>query len=281
MLAASRILNLSQPAISSAIAELEKNIDTSLFDRFKKKMVLNEKGRLMIPMIRLLLSNARDLNQMFETDSDQLGGVINIGASRTLASYIMPDILHEFSVMHPHVKIDVQCRNKSQIIQQMEDFSLDIGVIAGTCNKPFIQNLPWLTDELCVFSANSHPLAKKELITINDLSKSNWVLREEGSGTLELFLNALPADIKPLKTIMEFNSLEPIKRLVEKGTVLSCVSRKAIKREAAAGLLKELPTPCLDLRRHYFFLIHQKRRESPLLSIFLNYLLSLRQEFRG
>ncbi|MBL0716156.1 MAG: LysR family transcriptional regulator [Desulfosarcina sp.] len=270
-MAASRALSKSQPAVSSAIAELETHLGSQLFDRWKKRMVLNERGRALLPMARLLLANARDLGQMFGAGKNQVSGTLRLGASLTLANYVMPDTLSEFVAVYPHVKMDVVCRNKVGIIAQIEDFSIDIGVIAGQCSKPDVASRPWLTDELCVFAAASHPLARKPRVTTADLAGSQWILREEGSGTLEVFHNALPAGTRPLRIIMEFDNLESIKRSVEHGKALSCLSRMAVKREVEAGLLKILPTPYLDLRRDYYFLVHQKRHQSALLSAFLSY----------
>ncbi len=270
-LAAARAMGLSQPAVSSAIAELEKHLGTALFDRWKKRMVLNERGRILLPMARLLLVNARDLGQMFGAGKSQVGGTLRLGASLTLANYVMPDTLSGFVAAYPHVKVEVACRNKIGIISQVEDFAIDIGVIAGECRRPDVEHRPWLTDELCIFAAASHPLARRSRVTPADLSAAQWILREEGSGTLELFLKALPSGTLPLRTTMEFDNLESIKRAVEYGSALSCLSRMAVKREVEAGRLRVLPTPYLDLCRDYYFLVHRKRHQSALLNAFLSH----------
>jgi DNA-binding transcriptional LysR family regulator len=270
-LAASRRLGVSQPAVSAAITELEKHLRTSLFDRWKKRMVLNERGRTLLPMARLMLINARDLGQMFGADGKPFGGTLRLGASLTLANYVMPDTLSEFVAAYPHVKVAVACRNKAGIIAQIEDFAIDIGVIAGECPNPDVASKPWLTDELCVFAAASHPLARRARVTMADLTAAPWVIREEGSGTREVFLKALPNGSGPLRTVMEFDNIESIKRAVEYGQALSCLSRMAVKREVAAGFLRILPTPYLDLRREYFFLVHRQRHQSALLNAFLSH----------
>lgn len=272
-LAASRHLNMSQPAVSSALLELENNLKTPLFDRWKKRMILNERGRALLPQARSLLSNARDINLSFSHDSSALNGTIQLGASRTLASFIIPEVLAGFFNLHPSVKINVVGSNKKGIISRIEDFSLDIGIIAGKSASLHIENIPWLTDELCVFAGAHHPLAQKKEVSLQELMACDWVLREEGSGTLEVFLRALPPEIKSLKKIMEFNSLEPIKRVIEKSNALSCISQKAVAREVEAGLLKRIVTPYLNLRRDYYFLVHQKRLQSHLLVSFLRHCL--------
>ena len=273
--AAARQLKVSQPAVSSTLTELEANIGLALFDRWKKRIKVNDRGRALLPMARLLLANARDLDSMFQNGGMELAGSLRCGASTTLAGYVIPVLISTFASKYPTVKMEVICRNKTGIISMIEDFSLDIGIIAGTCNRPNVENKAWLTDELCVFASVSHPLARLSSLSIADLISSKWVLREEGSGTLEVFLNALPPEAKPLDVIMECDNLVSIKRLVEYGSALSCISYKAIQREVEAGILKVLPTPFLKLSRDYSILVHKQRRQSPVISSFLGHILAL------
>jgi DNA-binding transcriptional LysR family regulator len=270
-LAASKVLNLSQPAVSAAITELEINLGSTLFDRWKKRLVLNERGRTLIPMARLLLTNAEDLEHMFGDEQKEPIGTIRLGASTTLASYIIPEKIAGFVEKYPSIKIKVICHNKAEIVSQVDNFTIDIGVIAGTCNKLDIFCRPWLTDELCVFASPSHPLTQKKKILLNDLLACTWIMREEGSGTREVFLNALPMNRKPLKTALIFNNPEPIKRTVALSQSLGCLSKMAIKREVENGVLHQLHTPFLNMRREYFFLIHQKRQQGPVINSLLTH----------
>ena len=268
-LAAAHTLGISQPAVSAALAGLEKNLGTQLFHRWKKRMIINERGRSLLPMARKVINNARELDEMFTGGDNRINGTLRLGASRTLASYVMPEILSGFAADHPTVQLEVVSRNKTGIIEQIEDFSLDIGVIAGGARRPDVRSHPWLTDDLCVFCASSHPLARKNSISESDLAQSHWVLREEGSGTREVFYNALPEYLKPLNVLMVLDNIESIKRTVEHVAALSCVSRFALRREVESGILTELETPFLDLRRNYSFLVHREKENSLLTSYFI------------
>lgn len=269
-LAAANALEISQPAVSAALAGLEASLDTKLFHRWKKRIILNDRGRSLLPMARRLVDNARELDQMFKGGDDQISGTLRLGASRTLASYVMPEILSGFASSHPAVKIEVISRNKSGIIEQIEDFSLDIGVIAGISNSADVRSHSWLMDELCVFCSSHHPLAEREMVSEKDLEQSLWILREEGSGTLEVFYRALPEHLKPLNVLMVMDNLESIKRTIENVNALSCVSKFAIRREVERGELRILETPFLDLRREYSFLVHREKERSQLLSYFVS-----------
>lgn len=267
--AAAKALNISQPAVSSALAELESNLDTQLFDRWKRSIVLNDNGRMLLPRAQVMLANARELEYSVSGRKGEISGVLRLGASSTLSSYVIPATLCSFLDQSPDVRVELCSHNKTDIISRMEDCTLDLGVIAGVCNRPNVASLPWLTDELCVFASPLHPLAGKSSVTPADLSECRWVLREEGSGTLEVFLNALPSEIKPLKAIVECNNIESIKRVVEQGKAIGCVAYSAIKREVSSGNLTIIPTPFLDLKRDYYILIHQQRRQSLLLNSFI------------
>lgn len=270
-LAASIELGISQPAVSSAISGLEANLDCQLFHRWKKRMVINDRGRNLIPMARSLLANARDVEQTFASGDNQISGTLRIGTSRTVASYVVPEILSGFAVEHPAVKMEIISTNKTGIISQVEDFALDVGVIAGASDRPNVKNQLWLTDELCVIASPQHPIAKQKKVNAKELANCKWILREEGSGTLEVLYRSLPEEMKPLNVLMVMDNLEAIKRTVEHIEAVSCVSRFAIQREVKRGVLCILPTPYLDLHRKYSFLIHREKESSLLLNYFINH----------
>ncbi|THB72859.1 MAG: LysR family transcriptional regulator [Desulfobulbaceae bacterium] len=272
-LAAATELSISQPAVSSALAGLEDNLGTPLFYRWRKRMVLNERGRALLPMARRLVDNARELDQMFSAADPKKGSILRLGASRTMASYVISEVLADFASSQPGVRIEVVSRNTAGVISQIEDFSLDIGVIAGVANKPDIINFPWITDSLCLFCSKDHPLAQKKVIDPEDLLAAQWIVREQGSGTLELLYGAIPDQMKPLQVAMTLDNIESIKRTVEKTAFLGCVSRYALKNEVAQGRLKTLETPFLNLDRNYSIIVHREKQNSVLFSYFIQFCL--------
>ena len=257
--------------MSASLVELEKNLGTNLFHRWKKRIIINERGRDLIPMARVLLVNAEDIRRTFEEQENKASGSLKLGASTTPTCYILPSYISGFISENPKVTIDTIGTNKTGSIEQSEAFELDIGVIAGASNRPNVKNTVWLKDELCVFASVNHPLASKDDITLNDLFDFTWITREEGSGTLEVFLNALSETGRTLKVQLTFNNPESIKRAVDSSELLSCISFQAIKKEVESGALKVLPTPFLDLKRVYSFITHRERHQSQLLNFFMGY----------
>lgn len=270
-LAASKSLGISQPAVSASLVELEKNLGTPLFHRWKKRVIINERGRDLVQMARVLHVYAEEISRTFKEQENTVSGSLKLGASTTLISYILPSFISGFISENPKVIIDTIGTNKRGIVEQIEAFELDIGIIAGASNRPNVKNTFWLKDELCVFASVNHPLASKDDITLNDLLDFTWITREKGSGTLEVFLNALSGTARPLKVQLTFNNPEAIKSAVESSELLSCISIHAIKKEVESGSLKVLPTPFLDLKRVYSFITHRERYQSQLLKYFMGY----------
>lgn len=262
-------IGLSQPAVSMAIADLEKIFRCRLFERWGKKIVLNDRGKELLPMARRMLAEAQEVCGLF--DPDYVGGTLWLGASSTLATYMIPAILPGFTNKNPEVKIKITSSNKQSVIDQLERFSLDIGLVAGTCDNPDIEKHHLFKDEMTIFCAPHHPLAQKNTITTLDLKKAQWILRESGSWTRELLVSKLDQKIAGIPVMMELNNSEAIKRIVQQGEVISCLSRLAVQRELDNGDLKSLSVPFIDLSRDFHLLIHRQKYRSPLINEFVDY----------
>ena len=262
-------LGLSQPAVSMAIADLEKNFRCQLFERWGKKIVLNNRGKELLPMARRMLAEAQEVCGLF--DPDYVGGALWLGASSTLATYMIPTILPGFVSKNPDVKVKITSSNKKRVIDQLEQFSLDIGLVAGTCDNPDIEKHHLFKDEMTIFCAPHHPLTRKTNITPFDLKEAQWILREPGSWTRELLVSKLDKKLAGISVMMELNNSEAIKRVVQQGKTISCLSRLAVQRELDSGDLTSLSVPFIDLSRDFHLLIHRQKYRSPLINEFVNY----------
>ena len=139
--------------------------------------------------------------------------------------------------MEPAVAVEVVCRNQAGIVSQVDDFSIDIGIVAGKSGRPEVEHRPWLDDELCLVAAAGHPLADGRRVAPEDLARYPWVLREEGSGTREVLLEAMPEAMAPFRPAMVFDNPEAVKMAVQQGGCITCLSRMAVAREIAGGPL--------------------------------------------
>jgi DNA-binding transcriptional LysR family regulator len=271
--AAGRI-GLSQSAASMALAELERQFSEPLFDRVGKRLVLNERGRALLPRAQEVLARVREIGDLFGSEAGRLAGELRIGASSTIGNYLIPHLLGQLAGGHPELKLHLDVVNTEQVIAGMAAFAYDIGFVEGPCRRPELETIPWRDDTLAVFAAAGHPLAAKAVLTPVDLAAARWILREPGSGTREVFETAVAGRLAPLHVFLELGHSEAIKQAVEAGLGIGCLSLLTLERALAVGVLKLLPTPFLDFSRTLNILIHRDKYRTAVLRAFLDYCLA-------
>jgi len=266
---AAEIVALSQSAASTALAELERQFDCQLFDRNGKLLKLNALGKTLLPIASSLLTQASEIEQLL-TGKSALGD-LNVGATLTIGNYLAIMIISEFMQNHLDCHIALQVKNTQAILQQVAGYALDLGLIEGSCHHPDLTAETWIEDELAVFCAPTHPLANSTAATMDELLAATWILREQGSGTRETFDQAMRHHSPELKIRLELEHTEAIKRAVESGLGIGCISRLALRDAFRRGSLVEIKTPLLDLRRQFMFVWHKNRYQTPAMIAFLDY----------
>lgn len=264
---AAKALSLSQSAVSTALAELEHHIGRPLFDRIGKRLQLNETGKQLLPRAINLLAQAEELEQYAR--SGEATGNFRIGATLTIGNYLAARLISEYMQIYAQSRIQLKVANTSQIIDGMRRFDIDVGLIEGECFDPEIQTLPWCDDEMVVFCAPDHRLACCAEVGLEDLAREAWILREPGSGTRALFDRAVTGRLSQLNVRLELEHTEAIKRAVESGLGIGCISRLALREAFRRGSLVEIATPYFDLRRHFYFLLHRQRQLTQGVDLFL------------
>ena len=257
---AAEALSLSQSATSTALSELERQFDLQLFDRVGKSLRINETGRQLLPRAVELLDRAHEIEALLQGHAGF--GYMKIGATLTVGNYLATLLVARFLQEHPESRIQLQVHNTSTIVQQIVNHELDLGLIEGDTHHPDIEVQPWIADELVVFSAPDHALAKVSNISVEQLLKEPWILREKGSGTRETFDRALQNNHSKLNIRLELEHTEAIKRAVESGLGIGCISRLALKDAFRRGSLVPLTTPDLNLGRYFYFLWHKQKYQT-------------------
>jgi len=253
-------LSLSQSATSTALGEFERQFDLQLFDRIGKSLHINETGRQLLPRAVELLDRAREIEALLQGHAGF--GYMKIGATLTVGNYLATLLVARFLQEHPESRIQLQVHNTSTIVHQIVNHELDIGLIEGDSHHPDIEVQPWIADELVVFSAPDHPLAKLGELSIEQLLAEPWILREKGSGTRETFDRAMRNHHAKLNIRLELEHTEAIKRAVESGLGIGCISRLALKDAFRRGSLVPLATPDLNLGRYFYFLWHKQKYQT-------------------
>ncbi|SNR94095.1 transcriptional regulator, LysR family [Methylobacillus rhizosphaerae] len=270
---AAEALSLSQSAASTALAELERQFDCKLFDRMGKVLKLNELGRSLLPMAAALLDRAAEIESILQGKS--AFGLLKVGATLTIGNYLAALFIGSFMRQHKDCQVQLHVQNTNSVMHQVAQYDLDIGLIEGDCHHPELEVEPWIEDELTVFCTPQHPLAQKKNATLHDLLQENWILREDGSGTRETFDHALRHHHTQLNVRLVLEHTEAIKRAVESGLGLGCISRLALKDDIARGNLVAIETPELDLKRQFMFVWHKKKYQTTAVREFLNHCRSL------
>lgn len=264
---AAEALALSQSAASTSLAELERQFDAPLFDRVGRSLHLNETGSQLLPRAVELLDRAGEIEDLLQGHAGI--GHLRIGATMTIGNYLAPLIVANFLQRQPESRVELEVRNTATIIQRVAHFELDLGLIEGNCRHPDLEVHPWIADELVVFCAPEHPFARSASVSLDELVREPWILREKGSATRETFDQALRHYSGPLDIRLELEHTEAIKRAVESGLGIGCISRLALREATRRGSLVAVATPELDLQRQFNFLRHRQKFQTAGMRAFL------------
>lgn len=265
---AGEALLLSQAAVSMAIAELERLTGGPLFERRGRRLVLNERGRVLLPEAREVLQRVATVEKILLESADEPAGLLQVGASTTIGNYLLPSLMGRFAERFPRARVLLQVGNTQQVEKGVEEGELDVGLIEGPCQSRELERIPWRGDELVVVAAPTHPWSTARQVDVALLAGAPWIVREKGSGTREVFEQAMAECGIDWQVALELGHTEAIKRGVEAGLGVSCLSRLAVARELAQGWLVEVATP-LALGRTLTLLHRPTRYRTPLFGAFL------------
>ncbi|MEX0618986.1 MAG: LysR family transcriptional regulator [Pseudohongiellaceae bacterium] len=253
-------LALSQSATSTALKELEQRFEVQLFDRIGKRLQLNELGRLVRPRAEALMAQAREFERQLSRH-DEIG-ILKVGATLTIGNYLAIGIMAGFMSRHPGARVELTVENTAAIAARVRNFELDVGLVEGELQDPDIEVIPWRNDELVVFCAPDHPLATQSPLQDEQLLSADWVVRETGSGTRQAFDRAMAGLLPKLKLRLELQHTEGIKRAVEAGLGIGCLSRIALEDAFRRGSLVPLSAPHRHWQRQFYFILHKQKYHS-------------------
>jgi DNA-binding transcriptional LysR family regulator len=251
-------LLLTQSAVSMALSQLEQLSSAPLFERSGRRLLLNDSGRFLLKEAREILLAVKQIEQQLQGDSGELAGELLVGGSTTIANYLLPSLLGTFARQYPRTRVQLRVGNTQQVADWLEAGELDIAFVEGPCHSRGLVAVPWRDDELVVVAGAEHPWATEKGVTPEQLAAAPWIMREKGSGTREIFEDAMEQAGISYRIALEFGHTEAIKNGVAAGLGVSCLSRIAVDRELEYGRLVEIASPLLLGR----FLTLMKRRSS-------------------
>ena len=245
----------SQSAASASLAELEKVLGVSLFDRVGRRLVLNENGRALLPKANSLLEEGGGVQHMF---SGEHAAPLRVAASLTIGEYVLPELVGRWKARHLHSPVQLTIANTTAVIAAVVAFDVDVGFIEGPQTHPELVVLPWLKDKMAIVASPSSPLAGR-LATPRLLREAVWALRERGSGTREAADRWLVEHLGQVNVGYEIGSPESVKRLVASSTALGFLSRHSVEQALAQGTLVELRTRLPVPTRRLAMVVHRDK----------------------
>lgn len=266
---ASQELFVSQPAITKHIQELEAAYQTRLFDRQGSRISLTESGNLLLEHCERILEDYKRLEYEMHLLHNEYTGGLKLGASTTIAQYVLPPLLASFIGKFPQLLNG----NSREIEAALQEHRIDLGFVEGVFRLPNIRYTTFLEDELVAVVRTGSKLAVGEEITPDELFHLPLVLRERGSGTLDVFERALQQHnikLSSLQVLMYLGSTESIKLFLEHTDCLGIVSVRSITRELYSGQLRVVEIKGMPMLRDFSF-AQPQGQESGLAQVFMQF----------
>lgn len=252
---AAAALRLSQPAVSRAVAVLEREVGVPLLERGARGIRLTEAGSALHDRARELFAVERTAEEELRALRGLERGVLRVGASTTIATYLLPPLLGAFQTRHPGVALRVASANTRTIARALLQRRLDVALVEGPVSDARLEGEPWREDELALIASPAHHLARgPRAITPASLAGEPFISRERGSGTREVGEAALAAHGVTPAVALTLASTEAVKQAVAAGLGLAIVSRAAAADQLALGRVVELRVCGLELRRAFTLL---------------------------
>lgn len=264
-------LFITQPAISKHIKELEEHYKIKLFDRNGSKILLTTAGKVLLEHTKSIFDYYRKIDYDMSALINERIGLLRVGASTTISHYLIPPLLANFHQKLKEVKVSLLNGNTEQIESALIKQDIEIGIVEGQSKNKSIKYTEFLKDELVLVCNSAHVLTKLDFVTHEDLKRMNFVIREQGSGTLEVIEHALkPFGIKfsNLNIEMQLGSTESIKSYLLNSDCVAFLSIHAIEKELKNKELTILDVQNLSIER-YFYIISLQGKQDALSNLFI------------
>ncbi len=241
---AAEALHMTQPAVTFQVRQLEEYFNTRLFDRTHNKVNLTPAGERVAEFAERIFDLYSEMENSVRDLTGEISGALTIGASTTIAEYMLPALLGEFKNRYPDINLRLKVSNSEGIVSMVEHNVIDLGVVESpVSNKNLIVEVCH-DDQLVVVAAPDHELVKRGTkVKAAELVDYPFVSREEGSGTRDVISQYLTQEkVNPAKMnfSLELGSPEAIKGAVEAGMGITIISRSIIEKELKLGTLCEL-----------------------------------------
>ncbi|RRT90959.1 LysR family transcriptional regulator [Empedobacter falsenii] len=266
-------LNITQPAVTKHIKEIELNLNIKLFERNGTKIKLTKAGEILLKYTEEIFSVYQKMEFEIGQLQEKQKGTLRLGASTTIAQYVLPPILAEFRKRFPEIQLSLVIQNSEKIEDLLANQKIDIGLIEAQIKNRTFHYFPFMKDEIVLVSRQNHSISTKNNIKLDDLKNIPLVFREPGSGTLEtidLALKSKNIKLNELNIEIQLGSTESIKSYVLHSDALAFLSIQSILQELKNQTLTIIDIKNLVIERNFNFIIPEGE-QSKLVNLFINF----------
>ncbi|TEB05444.1 HTH-type transcriptional activator CmpR [Pelotomaculum schinkii] len=265
-------LALSQPAVSRQVAALEKSLGLELFVQRGRHVELTDVGRSLFDYADRIFDLAVQAERAMSQFKDLERGHVLIGASTTIGSYILPQVLQAFHERFPHIDISLRLGNSATIEQLVTNRDVDLGLVGDEVKNPAMHVETYFRDELVMIISPEHHLNNKKKVLVEDLERETLIWREKGSATRALIERFLNNSGVVFKNYIEIGDTEATKRLVTAKMGIAFVSRYAITLELSAGILNIIDSSKFVIPRYFYVISAKYQHHVPTVLALLNFI---------
>lgn len=266
-------LNITQPAVTKHIKEIELNLNIKLFERNGTKIKLTKAGEILLKYTEEIFSVYQKMEFEIGQLQEKQKGILRLGASTTIAQYVLPPILAEFRKRFPEIQLSLVIQNSERIEELLGNHKIDVGLIEAQIKNRTFHYFPFMKDEIVLVSRQNHSIFTKNNIKLDDLKNIPLVFREPGSGTLEtidLALKSKNIKLNELNIEIQLGSTESIKSYILHSDALAFLSIQSILQELKNQTLTIIDIKNLVIERNFNFIIPEGD-QSKLVNLFIDF----------
>ncbi|SEG01145.1 DNA-binding transcriptional regulator, LysR family [Caloramator fervidus] len=270
---AAEAIFLSQPTISAHISNLEKELNTILFDRNSKEVTLTPAGKIFFEYAINLLNIRNNAIYSISEFEKKISGKLIIASSTTPCRFLLPLMVKKFTEVYPSVEFDVKEASTKNVVDLILKGDVELGIVGEVIHDERLDYKVIADDKLVVISSKDY----KDIKSINELIKEKFILREKGSATRNIFENYLAKKelLDKIKVVIEANSFEAVLQFVKNGLGISIISESACEDYIKAGYIKKHEVEGFDIKRNIYLAIHKKRTLSPAARAFCEFICNI------
>ncbi|WP_085521947.1 LysR family transcriptional regulator [Tuberibacillus sp. Marseille-P3662] len=265
-------LHITQPAVSHYIKIIEENMGTKLLERNNKVVNLTKTGEVVFPFAKEILGLYSRMQNVVDDMMHTAKGKLTVGASYTFGEYVLPHVIADLRREYPDITPSITIGNTTEIAQQVANRQLDVGIVEGDVTLSHLYIEPLANDLMVAVARTGHRITQKRPLTLSELEKETWIIREPGSGTREVTERMFTETGLYPESVMAFGSTQIIKGAVEAGLGISFLSRWVIRKELELGTIQILDMEPFPFKRQFSLVTQATPFQTKAMEIFVDLL---------